>query len=97
LAATERPARSLQGNDAELDMTLKRDNEEERMTRIESVLARLGEGRADSQRIQEHARRGLSELHVPKGRRVTLVESIHAMLKRKSVRKKPPTNNKRSR
>lgn len=78
-------------------MTLKRDNEEERAARIENVLARFAEGRADSERMQEQARRALSEVRVSKGRRATLVESIHAMLKRRSARKKPQTTNKRSR
>jgi hypothetical protein len=78
-------------------MTLKRDNEEERTARIDNVLARFAEGRADSQRMQEQARRVLSEVHAAKERRATLLQSIHAMLKRKSARKKPQSSNKRSR
>ena len=76
-------------------MTLERDNEEERTARIDNVLARFSEGRADSQRMQEPARRALSQVRAPKQRRATLVESIHAMLKRSSAWKKPQPTNKR--
>ena len=78
-------------------MTLKRDNEEERMARIENVLARFAEGRADSERMQEQARRAVSEAQFSKERRATFLESIHAMLRRKSARKRPQPTNKRSR
>lgn len=78
-------------------MTVKRDNDEERMTRIEHILARVAENRAGSERIQEQAHQVLSELYSSKERRIRLVESVNEILQRKSGKKQPQRVRKRFR
>jgi hypothetical protein len=69
-------------------MAINRDNDEERMARIEHILARLADGRGQSQRIQAEARRVLSEIHRSRERRSQLVERVKAVLHPSRARKK---------
>ena len=69
-------------------MAINRDNDEERMARIEHILARLAEGRANSQRFQNEARRVLSELQHSKERRTRLLDAVQSVVKPRRARKK---------
>jgi hypothetical protein len=77
-------------------MTIRRDNDEERMARIEHILARLADGRINSEILQQQARRVLADLHDSKERRRQLVESMQSRLddKASTVKRRTP---KRSR
>ncbi len=69
-------------------MGINRDNDEERMARIEHILGRLAEGRANSQRFQNEARRVLSELQLSRERRTRLLDAMHSVVKPRRPRKK---------
>lgn len=69
-------------------MTNSRDNEEERMARVEHVLARLTEDRVDADRIQQRRHRVIAELYSGTERRDKFVGSMRKILRRKSRRKK---------
>ena len=69
-------------------MAINRDNDEERMARIEHILARLAEGRANSQRFQNEARRVLSELQHSRERRTRLLDAVQSVVKPRRARKK---------
>jgi hypothetical protein len=68
-------------------MTIQRDNEEERMARVEHLLARLAENRVDAERVQRRRRRIISEFYSSAVRRGNLVALMRKILKRKSRRK----------
>ena len=78
-------------------MTIKRDNEEERVARIEHVLSRLGDTRADVGRLLEESRRMWSDLQSTKERRTQIVESVRSVLTPKpQKRKTSPSPRKKS-
>ncbi len=68
-------------------MAINRDNDEERMARIEHILGRLAEGRANSQRFQNEARRVLSELQHSKERRTRLLDAVQSAVKPRRARR----------
>jgi hypothetical protein len=61
-------------------VTIKRDNEEERVARIEHVLSRLSDTRADAGRLLEESRRMWSDLQSTRERRAKIVESVKSAL-----------------
>jgi hypothetical protein len=70
-------------------VTNKRDNEEERMARVEHVLSRLTDSRAEAERIREQSHRMWSELQTARKRREKIVNSVRSALKAKPAGKKP--------
>ena len=78
-------------------VTNKRDNEEERVARIEHVLSRLTDSQADAGRILEESRRMWANLQSTRERRAKIVESVRAALKPKPATKKTSSRRKKSR
>jgi len=71
-----------------ISVTNKRDNEEERVARIEHVVSRLSDTRADAERILEESRRIWSDLQSARERRAKIVESARSVLKPKPPKRK---------
>jgi hypothetical protein len=69
-------------------LTNKRDNEEERVARVEHVLSRLTDTTAASERMQHESRQLWSDVQSARERRSKIVDSVRSVLKPKRTKRK---------